>query len=78
MKSILLFIFLIGIFMVLFGYSKNYKGCPPPLIEYRYIPRSQYEEQMKPPNIFKSHKAMFQDAEVWTSYPLNSNTSYAI
>lgn len=76
MNSVLLFIFLIGVFMVLFGYSKNYKGCPEPLIEYRYIPRSQYDEQMEPTNIFKTHNAMFQDPEVWSSYPLHSDTKY--
>jgi len=75
MKSILLFIFLLGIFMILFGYSKNYQKCPEPQIEYRYIPRSFYEEQMTPTNIFKSFKAMFNNPSTWFSYPLNPDNT---
>jgi len=65
MKSILLFVFLIGVFMILFGYSKSFHKCPEPKIEYRYIPRSFYEEQMSPPDVFKSHNAMFNDRSTW-------------
>jgi hypothetical protein len=65
MKSILLFVFLIGTFMVLFGYSKSYQKCPEPQIEYRYIPRSFYEEQMTPPEIFKSFNGIFNDEDTW-------------
>jgi hypothetical protein len=75
MKSILLFVFLIGIFMVLFGYSKNFQKCPEPQIEYRYIPRSFYEEQMSPPEIFKSFNGMFNDKDTWFSYPTNVDSS---
>ena len=59
MNSLLLFIFITGIFMVLFGYSRSYQKCPEPQIEYRYIPRSFYDEQMAPPNIFKSFNGNF-------------------
>ena len=75
MKSILLFVFLLGIFMVLFGYSKSYQKCPEPQIEYRYIPRSFYEEQMSPSDIFKSFNGMFNNKDTWFSYPTNVDSS---
>lgn len=74
MKNILLFVFIIGTFMVLFGYTKSYQKCPEPQIEYRYIPRSFYDEQMSPPNIFKSFNGLFNNKDTWFTYPINDDS----
>lgn len=72
MKSFLILLFIVGFYMIIVGYIKNHKKCPQPKIEYRYIPRTFYEEQMQPTNVLKSFNAMFKDKSVWSSYPLNS------
>lgn len=72
MKSFLILLFIIGFYMIIVGYMKNYQKCPEPTIEYRYVPRTFYEEQMQPNNIFQTFGAMFQDRDTWSTYPLTS------
>ena len=59
MKSIVLLIFLIGIILIVIGYTKTTDKCPPPKIEYRFIPRNFYEEQLQPNNITVQFNDMF-------------------
>ena len=42
MKSLILLLFITGLVFVIIGYMENYKNCPLPKIEYRYIPRNFY------------------------------------
>ena len=44
MNTFALFLLLIGVFFIIVGYYKNYKNCPPTKVEYRYIPRSFWDE----------------------------------
>lgn len=74
MKTLVLFLFIIGIIMVVMGYTKEISKNENIKIEYRYIPRNQYEEQMSVENNVSSiFSNMFQNKSVWSSYPFNSN-----
>ena len=45
MKSLILVLLIIGLVMIGVGYVKSNIQCPPPRIEYRYVPKSFNEEQ---------------------------------
>jgi hypothetical protein len=53
MKSLALLLLLIGIVAITIGYTKHYKKCPPPKIEYRYVQRSLLDEQYNEDNVNK-------------------------
>jgi hypothetical protein len=65
MKSIVMFFFVIGIIMLSIGYQKkiltNTKTRT--IVEYRYIPRSIYEEQMSPINLQSTFNNMFKNED---------------
>lgn len=65
MKSLVLLIFIIGLIMVLMGYTRQYTICPNPRIEYRYIPRTFYDEQLSSGNVLKQFSSMFEDENPW-------------
>ena len=70
MKSIVLLLLVIGIVMISTGYQKSlYQNMEnlKTVIEYRFIPRSIYEEQIKPINIQQSFKDMFEKEDVYLS-----------
>ena len=61
----------VGITMVIIGYVKNFQKCPEPKIEYRYVPRTFFEEQIAPTNLKQSFNGMFNDESIWKQYPFN-------
>jgi hypothetical protein len=80
MKSIVILLFIVGVVMVLAGYTRQYSICPNPKIEYRYIPRTFYDEQLSSQNVLKQFGSMFQDENPWImdrniNNPENVNTS---
>ena len=74
MRSISLFILLLGFFAIIVGYLKKYRKCPEPKIEYRYIPKTFYEEQLTVPNLRDKFKDMFDHGSTWQNYPLNTSS----
>ena len=49
MKSIAIFILFLGLILIIKGYySKKYKKITEPKVIIKYIPRSEYDEQMSP------------------------------
>ena len=44
-RTLSLALLLIGVVFITIGYTKMSFECPPPAIQYRYIPRKIYEEQ---------------------------------
>jgi hypothetical protein len=70
---------MIGVIMVIIGYTRQYSVCPNPRIEYRYIPRTFYDEQLSSPNILKQFSSMFEDENPWIMdrniYPTASDTT---
>ena len=70
MKSIVLLLLVIGIVMISTGYQKSlYQNMEnlKTVVEYRFIPRSIYEEQLQPINIQQSFKDMFEKEDVYLS-----------
>ena len=67
MKSLVMFFFVVGIVMITLGYQrkilKNTKTKT--VVEYRYIPRSIYEEQMSPINLQDSFVDMFKNEDIF-------------
>jgi len=77
MKGILILMLYIGITMIIIGYMKNYEKCEEPKIEYRYVQRTFFEEQIAPTNLRKSFNGMFNDQSSWLSYPFNQTDDKA-
>lgn len=62
MKAIAVFILFIGMFLVVQGYYKQETSCPLPKKEIKYIPYTQYEEQLSgKDNIQRQFKSIFED-----------------
>ena len=75
MNSLPLLFLLLGMFFILVGYFKFNKSCPPAKIEYRYIPRTFYNEQMSPGNVQQTFNTMFSSNTAWMDYPLGTYSS---
>jgi hypothetical protein len=72
MKSFILILLIVGIVLLTVGYTQNYKNCPLPKIEYRYIPRSFYEEQVSSVNLKNLYSDMFNEPDTWSKYPVGN------
>lgn len=72
MKSLILLLFITGLVFVIIGYMETYKKCPLPKIEYRYIPRNFYEEQVTEYNLKNTYSDMFNKSDTWAKYPLGN------
>lgn len=59
-RILALTLLLAGIVFITIGYTKMSFKCPPPRVEYRYIPRQIYEEQIYDNNVMKKFQNMFQ------------------
>ena len=60
----------IGIVLIVVGYTKSTLKCPPPKIEYRFVPRNFFEEQISPDQVSKNFQSMFS-SDSW----MDSNTN---
>lgn len=68
MRSIILFIFFTGITMLIHGiYEQKYQSLKENIrVEYRFIPRTFYEEQLtENPMVASNFKNMFQKESPW-------------
>ena len=63
MKAIAIFLLFIGTILIVQGYySKKYNKCEKEKVIIKYIPRSVYEDQMKPEeNLETYYKGMFEN-----------------
>jgi hypothetical protein len=68
MKSIVLLLMVLGVMMVTIGYHQQMqeKFKKEKVIEYRYIPRTLFEEQVQPVNLQQSFYDMFRKDNVFT------------
>ena len=65
MKSICFLLFFFGIILIIIGYYRNFtKNDKYKEIEYRYIPKSIYAEQMQENQVMSKFKKMFQDKNI--------------
>ena len=67
MKSIIILITFVGIVAIVIGYINQIQQCPPPRVEYRYIPRTFEDEQNDPVKVTKIFKDMFESPSIWLS-----------
>ena len=65
MKSVALLFLLVGIILVVIGYTKTTLKCPPPRVEYRFVPRTFFEEQLSPDQVSTKFQDMFSQSESW-------------
>jgi hypothetical protein len=67
MKAVVLILALIGIILISVGYVKSNLQCPPPKIEYRYIPKTFDDEQdvHTPVLSIGGMYSMFEDDSPW-------------
>ena len=65
MRSVVLLLFFIGITFIIIGYQKQLQNCPNPTIEYRYIPRTFYDEQLSSGNVMKQFSSIFEEDNPW-------------
>jgi hypothetical protein len=65
MKSIIVLLTFIGIIAVIIGYINQIQQCPPPKVEYRYIPRTFDDEQADPVKVSKLFRNMFEEPTPW-------------
>jgi hypothetical protein len=65
MKSIAIFLLFIGMILIIKGYySKKYKKATTPKVIIKYIPRSEYEEQLSDSQrLDQYYKSMFEDTQ---------------
>lgn len=68
MKSIILLFMLIGVIFIAVGYVKTNEQCPPPVVEYRYIPKTFEDEQNELTPLFSVFGKMFTNASPWQNY----------
>ena len=62
-RTLALAFLLAGIVFITIGYTKMSFTCPPPKVEYRYIPRKIYEEQLYDQDIMGKFQTMFNDSD---------------
>lgn len=62
-RTLALGLFLMGVVFITIGYTKMSFTCPPPKVEYRYIPRRIYEEQLYNQDIMGRFSSMFNEAD---------------
>ena len=65
MKSIIFLIMIIGILCIGFGYFKSNQQCPPPIVQYRYIPQTFEQSQNLEEPILSTFSSMFKDDSAW-------------
>jgi len=65
MKSVVLLLFFTGLMFIILGYQKQLNILPNPKIEYRYIPRTFYDEQLSSGNVLKQFSSLFENENPW-------------
>jgi hypothetical protein len=65
MKSLIMLMTFIGVISIVVGYINQIKKCPPPKVEYRYIPRTFEEDQNNPVKISELFNTMFVEPTPW-------------
>lgn len=60
----LLLILLLGIFLIYVAFKTSKQKCPPPRIEYRFVPRTFREEQQNPVKVSDIFYNIFNDPNI--------------
>ena len=65
MKSLVFLFMLIGFVFIAIGFIKTNQQCPPPIIQFRYIPKTFNEEQNSQVPLTSIFGKMFNDSSPW-------------
>ena len=65
MKSLVFLLMLIGFAFIVVGVVKSNQQCPPPKVQYRYIPRTFEQEQSHPQQLPSMYRDMFDKKSAW-------------
>ncbi len=65
MKSIIFLFLFFGLLAIGMGYYRSNQQCPPPIVEFRYLPKTFDEEQESQPPILGIFGKMFDDVSPW-------------
>tara|TARA_B110000967_G_C18825345_1_gene531021 strand:+ start:928 stop:1185 length:258 start_codon:yes stop_codon:yes gene_type:complete len=65
MKSLVVVLLIISIIFVAVGYIKSNQKCPPPIVQFRYIPKTFKEEQSTSIPILSQYGSMFKNRSPW-------------
>jgi len=65
MKSLVFLFLFIGCALVIGGYVKTNQQCPPPVVEYRYVPMTFAQEQDLSVPVLSVYGKMFEDNSPW-------------
>ena len=65
MRSIILLFLFIGIIFMVIGYIKTNQKCPPPIVEYRYYPKTFNQQMENEVPISMIYGKMFKDKTPW-------------
>jgi hypothetical protein len=65
MRSVVILGLFVGVLMIVVGYVNQLQKCPPPHIEYRYIPRTFKEDQNNPVQVSEIYSKMFTEPSPW-------------
>ena len=71
MRSIVLFFTFIGVIFITIGYVKTNMKCPPPVVQFKYIPKTFEEEQNTSFPITNIFGKMFKEDSPWIDSTLN-------
>ena len=65
MQSLSLLVLILGIVFITVGYMDNKvkENKPEKVIEYRFVPRSIYDEQIKPTDLNDTFSTLFSDID---------------
>ena len=65
MNSFIIVLFIVGLILITVGYVKENSSCPPPLVQFRYIPKTFNEEQSVHQPLISVYGNMFRNASPW-------------
>lgn len=74
MKSIAFFLLFAGLVLIAVGYVRSEAKCPPPRVEFRYVPRTFEQEQNVPIPVLSVFGKMFSERDPWQKYRFYEDT----
>ena len=63
--NINIFFIIVGLFILFFSIANSTYSCPPPRIEYRYIPRTLKEQMEEPVKVSEIFDNMFNRNDIF-------------
>ncbi len=65
MKSLILLFLLGGLILIVVGYIQSNQHCPPPIVQFRYVPRTFTENEDTPIPVLSIFGKMFDEPSAW-------------